>query len=721
MPPRVRAMTGVVAVSLIVCTSAAEPAPAPPKRVIELDDRPVEPMPVPVAGLASPELVRIGRWVIFDAGEPVARFRSDSKRRRLLLADREGRFRVAAMTLGSDDPAALDGVSDADLAGLRSLGLDGWDDRIAAAVAKINPDCLVIVRPGASVKVGGRSALPPLPAGLRRVVIVGSVSPGVRDYSALQRMHDLRDLLVQTMDGSLDAGLISGAAELRRLAVSMPGPLGNPARLAGLRKLRALELRTPGLSDIGFAADLADLVLLDLRGTEVTDLSLLAGLQRLEEIRADGAPVSRLPERPMPALKTITAFGTGLTAAAAAGFAKVNPNCRLQWSWEAPLREALAGAQSVRIRSGGTCHRNPDREKTLFEEKDPAKVAELIAALSLDEPASGFECMCCGDPSLEFFRDGKLILTLGVHHGHGVRWAGGPWPGDAKLAEAAAERVCEWLAARKADGPLRERREELRRRETARRRDAAYAAILPAGTTERLREARSEAQAVATLAAALPDPTARCTAVLRMLGWADTSWDTYSDLEFLLRDKLMDGIPAEARAAALTSAARADAATVPGRESLTGAARWLFGEGRLAKLDDPTRATVLPAVGRWALADPRPFNRRRALQVIGADPSGEAAALLRAALAGEIAPRRAEGSDDGDAGGTREFRPGDPRGEGEVADDRVRAAVLLSSRGDRASLPAMRALLAALKPADPDRPALEKAVAGLEKPDPRKR
>jgi hypothetical protein len=98
-------MTGVVAVSLIACTSAAEPAPAPPKRVVELDDRPVEPMPVPLAGLASPELIRIGRWVIFDAGEPVARFRSDPKRRRLLLADREGRFRVAALTLGSDDPA----------------------------------------------------------------------------------------------------------------------------------------------------------------------------------------------------------------------------------------------------------------------------------------------------------------------------------------------------------------------------------------------------------------------------------------------------------------------------------------------------------------------------------------------------------------------------------------------------------------------------------------
>jgi hypothetical protein len=65
---------------------------------------------------------------------------------------------------------------------------------------------------------------------------------------------------------------------------------------------------------------------------------------------------------------------------------------------------------------------------------------------------SGFHCMCCGEPSIEFYRGERLVLTLGFHHGQSLRWVGG-WPGDGALITDSARFLVKWLADHEVEGP----------------------------------------------------------------------------------------------------------------------------------------------------------------------------------------------------------------------------------------------------------------------------
>lgn len=124
------------------------------------------------------------------------------------------------------------------------------------------------------------------------------------------------------------------------------------------------------------------------------------------------------------------------------------------------LRSALDGATRMRVRSGGTCHRNPEIEKSLCETTDAAAIASLVRHIEIRDEESGFECMCCGNPALEFYRGNELAVTLGYHHGTSLRWPDGKWEGDGLLAPDGAKFLNGWLADRGVDGPKKEREEE---------------------------------------------------------------------------------------------------------------------------------------------------------------------------------------------------------------------------------------------------------------------
>jgi hypothetical protein len=129
------------------------------------------------------------------------------------------------------------------------------------------------------------------------------------------------------------------------------------------------------------------------------------------------------------------------------------------------LHSALTGIAKLRVRSGGTCHREPASERTLLEIQDVAVIASVIQHLTINDPESGFHCKCCGNPTLEFYRDGKLVVSLGFHHGRSLRWPGGKWQGDASLTEASARFLNQWLAERGVPGPKREYDGEMERKQ----------------------------------------------------------------------------------------------------------------------------------------------------------------------------------------------------------------------------------------------------------------
>jgi hypothetical protein len=113
---------------------------------------------------------------------------------------------------------------------------------------------------------------------------------------------------------------------------------------------------------------------------------------------------------------------------------------------EQSLVDALKNVDRIRVRTGGTCHRNIDAEETLFEETDRAVIEDIVHAIRIDPSDLISHCMCCGNPSFEFYRDSKLIVTVGYHHGKSLRWREG-WRGDGMLIQSSADFLNAWLAS----------------------------------------------------------------------------------------------------------------------------------------------------------------------------------------------------------------------------------------------------------------------------------
>ncbi len=148
--------------------------------------------------------------------------------------------------------------------------------------------------------------------------------------------------------------------------------------------------------------------------------------------------------------------------------------------WTAVLYKALDGATRLRIRTGGTCHRDPKKEKTLLDVRDAKEVAAFIQLIRIDANESGFHCMCCGNPTLEFYRAETLILSLGFHHARSLRWPGGQWKGDGLLENTSAEFLVKWLAARGVRGPQEEVEESIRLQKKSEMSQKKWLSAMPA-------------------------------------------------------------------------------------------------------------------------------------------------------------------------------------------------------------------------------------------------
>lgn len=124
------------------------------------------------------------------------------------------------------------------------------------------------------------------------------------------------------------------------------------------------------------------------------------------------------------------------------------------FDWDTPLHDSMRGATRLRVRTGGVCHRFFDDEKTLLDINDPQEVAKLIDRIRV---GVGFgSCLCCGGPTMEFYRQDQLVASLAIQHGRKLRWHEGFWSGDAPLIFDSSEFLLKWLAERGVDGPMKE-------------------------------------------------------------------------------------------------------------------------------------------------------------------------------------------------------------------------------------------------------------------------
>lgn len=684
---------------------------SPGEYIFVVDGKPASPHVVslqgPEARPSAGDLVYI-RWlpIVLD-GPGTYRFRtSPEEDGRLFRVEDDGSERVVGAevewTYEDDKKVVFDPLarlSRKELAGLRGVRMDFWPAGTEERLGLLDPSraCVVVTD-----NTHQKGKLPPLPPKLRYLVIHESSNSGFKDLSGLSTQKDLLLLRADLMTASsFDVAWIKANAGLKHLDLGRT-PLLNASDLSGLKGLRILDLSwNEDLKDLRFAAGLEALASLDIRRTGVEDLSPLEGLEKLASVNADMTPLRTLP-RKVPALKTLRVMSTRLTDPDVAAFRSANPGCRVHHRWDAALKEALEKADRVRVRSGGTCHRNADGEKTLADVKEAGEIRALVERLKVDESGSGFHCMCCGEPSFEFYRGAELTATLGFHHGQSMRWSGG-WPGDGLMTPECADFVVEWLDQRGVRGPAEERRRGRLREAAQRRRAEQYREILGEGPYASLVE--SPADAAKILEAAAADPAGRAKLYLRLFGGDGRSWNLYAGLDSMLQKTLLPGLEASAVASAL-------AGLIADKGDLEGAARWMFQEGAAARYGVEDRKVWLVALAHVGLSRFREVNRRRTIRTLVELKDPLAVEPLRAFLAGELKPKSLREEDLFEPGGMVSVSP-DHSDLPEEASESAWAAFALASLGDKTSLASIRALRE--KASGKDRAVFDRALQLLEK------
>jgi hypothetical protein len=352
---------------------------------------------------------------------------------------------------------------------------------------------------------------------------------------------------------------------------------------------------------------------------------------------------------------------------------------------EGALHTAVKECDRIRVRSGGTCHRNVDKERTLFEVKDAKEIRATVLSIQINEKISGGSCMCCGEPTIEFYRGKKLLAMLGFHHSQSVRWASGPWWSDGVLTPKSAASLCAWMARHgydKAQQDLDELAAQQRSREIL---FARYEKLLGEETWSRMRKSISRDYMAAVLRRVeVGGDKKRALLYFQLLGCHEGSWERSGALDSPLIDKLIPRLPPAARDHALRAA--------PGIAfAENGAARWLIYERNTRHVSTELLAELLPALGRSGLAHPRYKNRRRMMISLRKLGGETAIALLREVLAGTIKLRKLPREEVAEPSGMI-VSYGEPKAIRKVKDERAVAAYFLAELGDEESRAAIEDL-----------------------------
>jgi hypothetical protein len=613
-----------------------------------LDGKPFTPMIISMNGdPAHPQpgdLLCVDRLLLTLGPERACHFVTTSQedgRVWLQLANGEKRIVGASVTSSFpdnerviNDPLAK--LSPAEIRGLWGIYLDEWPAGIADKLKDLDlvRACLTLSDHTADPQQGRLRALP---ADIQYLCIAERSNMGIRDYEALRELSKLRFLVVEAMSAkAFDAHLIARNRSLRYLVLRTHSIL-RAESLAGLEQMRWLDLAfIPDLTTVAFAEKMPELRTLNVSRTAVRDLSPLAAAMKLEEVSASMTSVEKLPARPLPALRTLDVFSTKLSDDAVARFIGLNPKCVTRFRWDEAFRQAVAGATRLRVRSGGTCHRDLSREKTLWELADAAKIRELAALIHIDEAQSGFECMCCGEPSFEFYQGDHLIATLGFHHGRSLRWLG-EWPGDGMLTPETRDKLPKWFAEHGFDALQKAREAAAVQREQTAKQKQLFRGFFPEKARKLFdyspNSLEDEPKQGERIAKAVGDPVETVVAACRALGALDGSW-SYLDFDDRFAFYAADTANGEDFLKAMRRI-RGD------NSGELGAARLCFAQKYLTKLPATERSEWAEVLARAVLSHGREWNRSAVIPPLETLGDARSRALLWQVAHNEI-PRESQ-------------------------------------------------------------------------------
>lgn len=367
---------------------------------------------------------------------------------------------------------------------------------------------------------------------------------------------------------------------------------------------------------------------------------------------------------------------------------------------EEKFRQEVRSADRIRVRSGGTCHRQVDSEATLFEIKDRQGVDRLLAAIEIDDEGGGFHCACCGDPTFEFYSGTTLVASLGFHHGQTLRWVDG-WEDDSLLTAESGKALCEWLAEHGVKEPLEEWQEGQRTAEAAALRYAFYERAIPKEILEALGAADSEEKAIAAFTSHVGGADA-AKLYFEVLGSALYAWEGADQLESLIMQELLPLI-------APADVLRAVEMVVDEPSGLRGAARWILWRAKWEGLDAAALGKLTAPLGRAGLSHPAEETRRRVLWALWRIGTPQACMAIRARAWGNIPIIEATPEEMAEPSGMRTMMIQKDDVESKL--ESTAAVVYLSRLGDKQSLDIAERLLAASPPED--RELLTEAVRRL--------
>jgi tetratricopeptide (TPR) repeat protein len=115
------------------------------------------------------------------------------------------------------------------------------------------------------------------------------------------------------------------------------------------------------------------------------------------------------------------------------------------------LDEMLQKVTRVRALACGMFRGRALGSEVILDTTDPKALARLRQTLKILESPHTFDhCGCLGGPTLEFFANQELVATIGLHHGHAIRWA--EWKHDAHLWDGRG--LNDWLIQNGIDAAL---------------------------------------------------------------------------------------------------------------------------------------------------------------------------------------------------------------------------------------------------------------------------
>ncbi|MDQ7822500.1 MAG: hypothetical protein RDV48_06860 [Candidatus Eremiobacteraeota bacterium] len=518
---------------------------------------------------------------------------------------------------------------------------------------------------------------PSLPVPLRSLFLSHSSCRAFMDFHAL---GDLRDLLYFHIDNyagaDFDLAYLQGCCNLRHLEA-----YGNLKGFEAMRHFTRLLILSigecRGLVDIPWAAHLDNLEECDLWADSISDISALSGHRKLKGLTVTNKGSLKLPLNSIPSLREIRIRENPLSSRDESTFRRLNPHCRIVYSWGSLLKSAIRDATQIIISESFN-------EGPPVAVNDPFQVSEAIAMIEIDEQRSNFHCMCMGTCQIQFLREGRCLASVTMHHGQSLRWDG--WEGDGMLTAESGLALSRWLAGHG-------HRQALEELELSMAQERARIFILksqyelmPPGVEGALSCAASEEQAAAVLGSIPGDLLSRALLFFKLLGVHENSWNLTFGFEGIILEKLLPSIDR-----ASLSGAVAEAAGDP--LALKGAARWILGDQQYGKrwesIDEAALTAVIPGLAMSALSHPRKVSRYIAFLNLEALGSGQAINAIRQVLRDEVPLRHIRKEEETEPGGMAAFHT-EHREMDLNCSDRAYAALVLARLGDRASLPLIR-------------------------------